>query len=410
MHGVFGMPRTTFGEAGKGRKGADFRAVEQAVGEFAHEGQQRWRQKGIRLEPLLALDAVQETMNPQGEGPDAQRDAVEAAIEAAVERLGNPEREAARAYFGFDGDSQKRGARQTRAGEILGMKDRTFRGTRGDPSSPQAQIVRLVTVELVGEGDPLDAERSAESLAARAEELEPDGPAGAMWLPIVILACAAFAGLGGLGGLANLTHGWGGGGGDPIPPRGSIVDARTGQVFAAQLVRPRADSRGLVWKNILWACDRSAEDCSGPQPESGSTTVAAGAGDTIDFRIRLYDPRGEPVSVLRLAAKPVLTLQGTSVRLSIEWPVKAHRPGGGLGLETHHDAVTLKLPPQTLLVYDEGSTVLYGAAGEKVAVARLPEGIMDPPGIKLRNVGTPPDCWDCSLGSVRYVGFEATVE
>ncbi len=414
IHGDFGMSRTGSGEAGKGRRSGEFDAVTQAVADFARAGQQRWRKKRIGLAPLLNLESVQAELNPQDVSTDARRDAVERAIKAAIERLPDPERAATIAYFGFDGGNPNHTDRQNRAGALLGLTGRWFRGKSSEyPPSPREYVIALVAESLAGGEDPLATDpkegASVEPPAPgspAAGDPEPDGSAGVLVAMVLVLALALLVEYGGLGNLVS----WPGGEKDPIPPRGAIVDARTGEVFAARLVRPLANSRGLAWRDILWACDRDSEDCDRSELARRRAPLKVGPGDTIDFRVRLYDPHGEPVSVLRLAAAPVRAPERTFVRLSIEWPVKARRAGEGLGMEAHHDAVALQLPRQASLVYDEGSTMLYGSAGEEAVVAHLPEGIMDPPGIKLRDVGSPRDCWDCNLESVRYVGFEATVE
>ena len=417
---------SSFGGSGRDWKRLqnDFAAVEREVAAFADAGRQQWREGNLLLAPLLRLESVQAGLSRvDAADADAQRDAVEAAIEAAIERLPEPKRRTAKAHFGFPGpdpaEDPSISARRKLAAELFGAPPRVPRWYQTpNPGkcfglTPERYIVTLVTASLMGAQEPIavvaEAVNGVEPPAAdlpAAEDLEPDGPAGALLVVALVLVLALFVNLVDLGKLTD----WRGGGGDPIPPRGSIVDARTGEAFAPQLVRPRADSRGLAWEHVFWACDRSAEDCDSPQLAYRGTPMEASPGDTIDFRIRLYDPRGEPVSVLRLAATPNPALEGASVRLSIEWPVKGRSEREGLGLETHRAAVSLRLPPQASLVYDEGSTMLYGAAGEEVVVARLPEGIMDPPGIKLRNVGAPGDCWNCSLEFVRYVGFEATVE
>jgi hypothetical protein len=59
------------------------------------------------------------------------------------------------------------------------------------------------------------------------------------------------------------------------------------------------------------------------------------------------------------------------------------------------------------LEYVRGSAALYSREGR---IARLPDDIIRSGGLILKNVGSPPGCWDCDLHSIRFIEFSARVE
>jgi hypothetical protein len=407
------MSKTNPGKLGRAWKKweEDFAAAEPEVAKFAHAGLQGWRNEGVDVAALLRLEAVREKLI--GVGADAEREAVERAIEAAIERLPKPFAPAAKAHFGFDPDLEGPGivVRQERAANLLAtLSGRWYRQANSKylGLQPEEYVVALVAASLAGADDSLalvaatkgDGASPAPSLSV--EELEPDGGAAILVVPVLIVAACLVAAL-------IEWEGWRGEQ-EPFPARGSIVDAQTGVASASWLVRPTPNSQGIPWQGVLRACNLSTEDCERWETPGGEVAVAARSGDTIDFRVRLHDLRSKPVSLLRLAAASVQSGGRAAVQLSIAWPVRDRRDPERLGRELHRDTVSLLLPPEAELVYSPETTVLYGSPGEESLIARLPEGIMDPGGIKLRNVGAPSGCWDCDLEYTRYVDFQARVE
>lgn len=59
------------------------------------------------------------------------------------------------------------------------------------------------------------------------------------------------------------------------------------------------------------------------------------------------------------------------------------------------------------LSYVSGSAALYS---REDFLTRLPDDIIESGGLVLKNVGSPPGCWNCDLDTIRFVEFSARVE
>ncbi len=91
---------------------------------------------------------------PSDGGPDAENQALEAALEAAIERLASPQRDAALQLFGFaEPSSRTKGLtlRSDYAARALYMDGRSFRRKPRDsdaPESPRGQLIEAVAKSL----------------------------------------------------------------------------------------------------------------------------------------------------------------------------------------------------------------------------------------------------------------------
>jgi hypothetical protein len=139
--------------------------AEPVVGAIAASGLRRWRVEPINIEPLFALSLVQAELAAIGTGSetdvDARRDAVDAAIRAAIKRLPEPFYAAAQAHFGADDEGEKplgKGDREEAAAAVLGRSGRWYvqvgRSTKYLDKTPSEYVVALVTCALGGIADP----------------------------------------------------------------------------------------------------------------------------------------------------------------------------------------------------------------------------------------------------------------
>lgn len=197
-----------------------------------------------------------------------------------------------------------------------------------------------------------------------------------------------------------------------VPPAGSIVDAATGQVLDGVTVeRPAMENGQIEGGDILRPCNLTATpDCPYNKRDG---VVQARRGDRIRFRLRLHDPLADPVDYVKLHFSASQEGRDLAGGIWIEWPNPVTADSS---FESIYDSAALRLPDDSPydLAYVPGSTTLQesDAYGAGRTMAALPDGIMGggAGSVILKEVGSPPDCWDCDLESIRFVEFDADVE
>ena len=152
-----------------------FEAVEAQLARFAEAGSDDWRHDARLDSALLAsLPAVQARLVAGGGVPpaDQERDAIEAAIEGAIDALPQPFAQAARDYFGFTRPAAAKTKREERAGKTLSYTGRWFRKptSRYFGLTPREFVVALTTASLCEAPDPL------RYVTERLAPAESDGP------------------------------------------------------------------------------------------------------------------------------------------------------------------------------------------------------------------------------------------
>jgi hypothetical protein len=193
-----------------------------------------------------------------------------------------------------------------------------------------------------------------------------------------------------------------------FPPPGSVVNSISGEIEDHVAIRGPASGGGaqIAGGPNFRACNLSARaSCSYPP---GSRPIAAHAGDSINFKLRVYNPMAEPLPYAKFYAiwgqdshHPRLL----RVEMAIEWPYGHNAGVGRPGIEE----VLLALPSVTSsanLVYIPGSTALLNRTGG--VVGKLPDGIMGR-GIALADIGSPQSCFECDLTYTRFITFKARV-
>lgn len=194
----------------------------------------------------------------------------------------------------------------------------------------------------------------------------------------------------------------------PLPPPGSIVNARTGKVEAAQIERPVPDDARIESGEILRVCNLPSDDpcfLTGLQPP-----LPARGGDTLEFRIRLHNPSARPLPKFHVS---VLFREGSKhpqrdfISLFIVWKAGFLTPVKGTNL------VGVAFPSTiNRLTYVHGSTKLLD--GNENLVGRLPNGIVGDQGnagLWLNELGPPRSCPTCNPKKYeRYIAFKAKVE
>jgi hypothetical protein len=216
------------------------------VAKFAYAGRRHWREAQIDVPLLLDSTAVESQLEilevGAGDDPNADRDAIEAAIESAIAKLPDPYRAAALDHFGFGGTGREPTgieSRRDRAAKHLkgGRSARWYRLESDEflGLKPEDYVVALVSASLSGAADPIAtvAKTKAEGdlRPGEDENARRDASGATIWIPLAVTV-AVIAILGGLGWLIA---------GSPerfeipqrllVPERGSVVDAQSGDVW-----------------------------------------------------------------------------------------------------------------------------------------------------------------------------------
>lgn len=206
--------------------------------------------------------------------------------------------------------------------------------------------------------------------------------------------------------VASLTI-WGGG--NVVPPMGTIVNATTGQVV--QTVVNRTTPRFVQVTGEISACDLTTAPTCGYVREGARLRVHI--GDIVEFSTQLFDPSNQPVPYLYMYTENTTgervngrLVSYDGLRMNVHWPTRY----GDLREEPKSsepvEIVYPKATGATNLTYIPGSTVLFDQKGR--VLAHLPDGIMEA-GIALTDVGAPPSCSYCETEYTRYVNFKVTV-
>jgi hypothetical protein len=198
--------------------------------------------------------------------------------------------------------------------------------------------------------------------------------------------------------------------GDPHPASGVTLDASKGAPLPPQpKTRPTSPIGSIEGGDIFRVCDLDRTPVC--HWALGNSVVIAGAGDHLRFRLRLHDPNAQGVPFVKVQVVAGTPVDGlTEVQALVEWPT----PRGATNpIESVSDIAAVRLPENTLLVYRRSSTVLLGlpppSGGSGRVLGRFADTILTD-GVGLRNVGSPPGCWDCDLAFVREIQFDATVD
>jgi hypothetical protein len=405
--------------------------IEPAVAAYAAAGQRFWRSPDtaprVDTEVLLRLPTVRsELASFDGDleaDPHAGADAIDAAIKRAITSLPRPFAEAALEQFGLvyvDPVSTPygKGDREERAAVHLGRTtqrwyDMPNKGYGG--MKPREYVVALVAAALCDVPEPLAflATRRADSLATPAADLdgaiEPHSPAArfgrrrrVLGATVAVLGIAVAAAL-----LAS--HG-SGGRAPSVPQLGSVVNAATGKVSPPGSLHGRPALSGGQIENgpILRACVLTAAGCK--YPKGGQPTIAK-VGDTLRFRLRVFDPNREGLSELKVSVWTSSVRNPNPVVVILEWP---RGLANGTGIESIAPSTTIRFADGKShgLRYVAGSSGLYAPSShtsEGPSLARLPDGLFSSGGITLTEVGAPRGCWDCELAYVRYIDFSQQV-
>lgn len=195
----------------------------------------------------------------------------------------------------------------------------------------------------------------------------------------------------------------------PLPPPGSKVNARTGEVETAAIDRAVPDGVRIEGGSILRVCNLPSDyPCflEGSQPP-----IPARAGDTIEFRVRLSNPSVKPLPKVNVGI-----LWDRSSDHPKQWLVSAFvgwNAPGELNPIKGTNMVKLLFPTRiNKLTYIHGSTELLDGDGK--FVGRLPNGIIVRKGnfgLWLNELGPPLSCPTCNPERYkRYISFMAEVE
>lgn len=363
---------------------------------FADAGKREWRQTASSVRALVDLPAVQEQLAAfepaRRAGPDAEAEAIEAAIELAISGLADPFRSAARDYFAYTDEKlepRTKGQREQLAAKHFGRGDRWYRKPAGAPfgeRTPRDHIVALVTAALTGPSEP---QQRATSRRRRVWAIVAAVLLALVAIPIVLVATDD-------SGTAQA-----------VPPPGSVVDASNGKVVSASLPNSRREHEGAIeGGRLLTGCLLGSGPCL--YPPKGQPVVAS-AGQVVRFNVRLHDTTPAPVAEVKLEAYERRDAADVAISVTDEFPGGGTEQGGRAGSSSAPVVVRFRgARPHTLHMIP-GSTALYDAAETPRMLGRLPEGIFAAGGITLTNVGAPRSCWDCDRNYTRYVFFEMRV-
>lgn len=196
-----------------------------------------------------------------------------------------------------------------------------------------------------------------------------------------------------------------------VPSNGSVVDAATGKTYpsGSSAPKPSVPSGQVEAGRILWACASStSKPCLF---DAHKTEISARRGSSVGFLLRLHNPAPPRVSLLRVSMSATPSPGTLRVSALLEWPT-IRGANHALTFDFGNATTKIRVPKGVRrLVYAPGSTLLLSPAveggGPGKVLARLPDGIFSPGGIKLMNVGPPRGCWDCDLEYTRYVEFSA---
>jgi hypothetical protein len=374
-----------------------FERTEPLVAAFADAGRREWRQAASKVRALADLPAVQEQLAAfepaRRASPDAEAEAIEAAIEVAISGLADPFRSAALDHFGYTDEKvepRKKGEREELAAKSFARSDRWYRKPAGAPfgeRTPRDHIVALVTAALTG---PREAQQRATPRPRREWAIGAAVLLALVAIPVVLVSTDS-------GGTAQA-----------VPPPGSVVDASNGKVVSASLPSsPRETEGAIEGGHLVTGCLWGSGSCLYPlkgQP------VVAGAGQVVRFNIRLHDTTAAPVAEVKLEAYERRDAADVAISVTAEFPGGGTEQGGRAWASSQPVVVRFRdAKPHTLSIV-RGSTALYDASATPRMLGRLPEGVFGAGGITLTNVGAPRSCWDCDRNYIRYVFFEMRVD
>ena len=381
---------------------------------MATHGQHAWRTiPGADIAFLVSLSAVQQQLAASAEleiDPDAELDAIVAAVKGAIDRLPQPSRDAAVEQFGFsdpDPDTaRKKGAREIAAAKKLGTKQRMYEKPTAlyGGLSRRDHIIGLVATGLCRPPESAPFNQSRDATLARPEQPTSWRSAlGVRAAPIRGRAAAAILLI-----LGFISGAWAvfdtGAEDTRVPPLGSMINASSGKLYSQHPVpMPPTASYGAVARGgIIRACDPTLTPCA-----STGVDPVVRPGDTLDIQLFLTNRFSRPVSWLKVGVKWEPSKNDLTI-LAL-WPGGRH----GLSEERLDESVHLQLTDQRLhsLIYLPGSTALYTMSHEAAGkqLARLPDGILHG-GIVLADLGPPGECVDCVASYARVISFQAHVE
>ncbi len=373
------------------------------VAVFAAEGRHRWRESKINVDLLSDLPAVQvqltvlEQSAEIGDTPrakqDRERDAIEAAIEAAIRSLPHPYSSAALDRFAFTDDDPQpsgKGVLEERAIRHFPKITTTRWWTKprqGDGGlSPHDYTVALVSCALCGIADPVAflAGRGPTPDATTATSGDPPTPA-ARRLVTIYRWPLVFAGALVVGALIVAVALLGRGRG-----RADAATADIGRAFAQFPKERRAsvETGEEVGGITLKACPVTGA-CDVP---STKRAPAARLGEQVSFILDISESYQEPIATMSLTASTAIHNGYTDVTVVAEW----RPPIATSAIESRTATARVALQPATpaglpRLDYVPGTTGLYTLVDtpipEEVRALNLPDGLFAASGLTLEQVG-----------------------
>jgi hypothetical protein len=396
-----------------------FASVELAVSKLAAAGMRRWRAEPVDVEALCEAPLVRERLLALGAGSendvDAQRDAVEEGVMAAIKSLPHPYYTAAGKHFGLDDhDAKPLGKidREQEAATALDGKSQRWyfeagRSAKYLDKTPSQYVIALVACALYGIADPVSyLSRQATTTEAQSPDtpLEPTPPLRdrrrRVRLLVLLVAVVFFAAVvAAVSGFFNI-HGRE----SPLPPIGSIIDASSGKASPKHTALASSASYGAIeGGNILRACDAAiTQPCEDPAGEG----IYAKPGDTLKFRLYLKNRFNGPIQLLKV--RFTWEQQKSFATAAVDWTkAPSHHTAPDEAVDSIEISFTDHHGHQ--LIYIPGSSALYSISGEgpRARLARLPDGIMSSNGIQLADFGPPASCFDCIPAYDRIIEFSA---
>jgi hypothetical protein len=371
-----------------------FERIEPVIAAFAAAGRREWSHRKVESKLLADLPVVQQELGALDAtaraSPDAETNAIEAAIEAAIRTLRDPFRTAALDQFAYTDDKhipRTKGERETLAAKSFSKGDRWYRkaSRHYHGLSPQDYVIALVTFALCGAPDPIASVARRESGVDDIAATDGDAPTstaqrfvqyrwraslgGALALCVVILA------------LTLLGHGR-----DHVNT--STVNIGGAFAQAPKRAGPTFDTGEEFAGITLKACTTMA-GCSDP---SAKPVVTQRPGDVVSFRLDIEASYQEPIAIMNLAASTAPHNGFTEVTVVAEWKP----PLATTAIETRTATVRVALQGPTpsglpRLDYVPGTTKLYTLIAtpvpEEVPFLKLPDGLFASSGITLEQIG-----------------------
>jgi hypothetical protein len=402
-----------------------FDRIQPVIAAFAAAGRREWRDGRVDVQPLVDLVAVREQLDALDgtarASPDARANAIEAAIEAAINTLPDPFRTAALDHFAFTDDKptpRTKGERERLAAKSFSKGDRWYRKptSRYYDLSPQDYVIALVAAALCGVADPVAFTAGRESDANNGAAIEAELPA-----PIARRHATRYRWLAALGGVLAVSV-------TVVviaQPGGGHSSRWQGGTSTVSISDPRRIERLLGPPTSIVEPAESGridlEECTAARCRKTPTQEPPPRKPTdprlpkiFHFTLEILGSYRDEIKSMNLKASSTVEEGSNSVTAVARWssPISSQ-------IETHASTASVATPTQTAsglphLEYVAGSTELYerragGSSGE-VPIFKLPDGLFSPAGLTLTHVGFARQCRpstrDCPLVVVAIIHFD----